>query len=704
MNLTEIKEKATSILQNLYGPDAEFHDGQYEAIEATLVNSRTLVVQKTGWGKSLVYFITAKMVEGTTIVISPLLALMDNQKEYARKLGLRCEILNGSIKDYRTKGIFDRSNMLERINNGDCDVLFTTPETLYSPDVQMNIPNWNIGLFVVDECHCITDWGHDFRLEYSRLNRVIKNLPGSIPVLGTTATASDRVIEDLKKQFGGDVYVSRGPLTRESLHIEVLKMNSKAERYAWIRKNINKLPGSGIIYCLTQRDCQNLSDFLNDEGIEARPYYSSTELERPDAEGVTANQKTEKLFYENKIKVIVATVKLGMGYDKSDIGFVIHYQRPSSLIAYYQQIGRAGRTPGIDAYCYMMAGEEDREIQEYFINNAFPTEEEERKVIEELEKKGKDGAGKTDLQKCCNMNSKALERSIMFLTNNGYIYYENKKYYRSAKTYTFMGAEYEEVKKAKFEELEMLNRFVDTKDCYSQFVVKALNDNTANPCGKCSNCINDMILSGVEMPEVQEITEIQERLNSIYFDIVPRKRWPEIDPDFDISTVIDIPNETGLALCKYGDAGYGEMVRHDKYKEPAFRDELVEKAAEVLQEKIGSEGYTLITNIPSARNTKVADFAMRLAQRLGYEYEELLEISGEGEEQKKMQNSTYQCANAKRKIRLKQGVTCPEKVILVDDMVDSKWTLTVAGRLLTKNGSESVFPFCLADSSQSEGD
>ena len=206
------------------------------------------------------------------------------------------------------------------------------------------------------------------------------------------------------------------------------------------------------------------------------------------------------------------------------------------------------------------------------------------------------------------------------------------------------------------------------------------------------------------MPTDADVAVLQERLNHLYIDITPRKRWPGMDPQFDSNTVIAVPNEIGVALCKYGDAGYGEMVKYDKYHAEAFRDELVEKAAEVLRERIGENGYGTVTNIPSARNAKVADFARRLAERLGYEYAELLEVSGEGEQQIIMQNTSYQCANAKKKIRLKEGIRIPQKVILVDDMVDSRWTLTVAGRLLTKNDCECVFPFCLADSSQLDGE
>ena len=267
----QIYNEASAILRSLYGESACFRDGQYEAIEATLLNRRTLVVQRTGWGKSLVYFACTKLLRnrgaGTTFVVSPLLVLMQNQIEAAERMGLRCEALNSQTKDRREE-------VLSGIIDGEIDLVLVTPETLFTNDVQAALPRMRIGLFVIDEAHCISDWGHDFRLEYSRLKEVLRVLPSNVPVLATTATANDRVVDDLKVQLGDQVFVSRGPLTRESLYIQVIRLQKKAERYAWILEKINRMPGCGIIYCLTQRDCDYLADFLQKNGISALSYYS----------------------------------------------------------------------------------------------------------------------------------------------------------------------------------------------------------------------------------------------------------------------------------------------------------------------------------------------------------------------------------------------------------------------------------------------
>ena len=405
-----IEKRATEILKNLYGENAKFRDGQLEAILATLQNQRTLVVQKTGWGKSLVYFMSTKILrelnKGTTLIVSPLLVLMENQLEAAKKLGLECDLLNSTTKN-RTDEIIDK------LKKNQLDIIFITPETLFSDKIQNALHDINLGLFVIDEAHCISDWGHDFRLEYCNLIKVITNLPSNTPILATTATANNRVIEDLKKQLGGEVYISRGSLTRDSLHIRVLYMPSQAQRYAWIKKYINTLPGSGIIYCLTRRDCDYLADYLNKNNINAKPYYSGLNDENL--------QQTITDFMNNKIKVIVATIKLGMGFDKGDIGFIIHYQCPSNIISYYQQIGRAGRN--IDkAYAILMYGEEDKKISEYFIDTAFPKKEDCENVLNVI--KEHSGITKSSIAYYVNIPKREIEKVLMFLKNENAIFQE----------------------------------------------------------------------------------------------------------------------------------------------------------------------------------------------------------------------------------------------------------------------------------------
>lgn len=406
----DIYAKSTEILKSIYGSNASFRDGQYEAIEATMTNNRTLVVQRTGWGKSLVYFVCTKLMReqkrGVTMIVSPLLTLMENQIDAAQKIGLRCNVLNSTVKDMRDE-------ILTSLEKDELDLILVTPESLFSDDVQRRLKNIRIGLFVIDEAHCISDWGHDFRLEYGKLKTIIQQLPTNVPILATTATANDRVVADLRSQLGNNVFVSRGPLTRESLYIQVLNKPDKIERYAWILENIPKLKGSGIIYCLTQRDCDYLADFLKKNCISAAAYYS-----RSGEDGNNINHEIEENFRNNKLKVIVATIKLGMGYDKGDIAFVIHYQMPQNIVSYYQQIGRAGRN--LDrAYIFLLYGKEDEEILNYFIDTAFPTEQETESIVQYIG--SKDGVKESEIISALNIRSARIKKALSFLQNDGFI-------------------------------------------------------------------------------------------------------------------------------------------------------------------------------------------------------------------------------------------------------------------------------------------
>ena len=682
-----IYERSNQIIKKLYGQDACFRDGQYEAIEATMTQKRVLVVQRTGWGKSLVYFVCTKLMrqigKGVTVVVSPLLVLMENQIEAATKLGLRCDVLNSNTQERR-------SEILNNLENNALDLVLITPETLFSDEVQARLKDINIGLFVIDEAHCISDWGHDFRRDYGQLKKVISTLPQTVPILATTATANNRVVKDLENQLGSNVYVSRGPLTRESLSIQVLKMATKIERYAWILENINKLPGSGIIYCLTQRDCDYLSDFLKKNGILAEAYYS-----RGSQEGKVLNKEIEKRFQNNEIKAIVATIKLGMGYDKDDISFVIHFQMPSNIVSYYQQIGRAGRN--IDkAYTFLMFGKEDEDIINYFINTAFPTETEVNAVMNYVS--DSDGVKEQQISSALNIRQARLEKAISFLLHDGFLMKDHYKYYATPKPFIYDKSHYDSITAIRISEMEQMKKLAHTTTCYSKFVVECLDDESAYECGKCANCIGKDILSSV--PSIEMIHKAEEYINGLVIEIEPRKKWPL--SEYTKNTLIPSPNKVGICIAKYGDPGYGELVKNDKYgPQKRFCDELLGKSLKLLRPLIAEKGIKHITCVPSLRNDIVSDFSKRLADSLGIKFVELLQKNNYTQ-QKEMENSSYQCSNAMRSYSLLESVQVPEKILLVDDVVDSKWTLTVCGYFLSSSGCKEVYPFALADSSQRE--
>lgn len=683
----EIHAKATAIIKSLYGANASFRDGQYEAIEATMTQKRTLVVQRTGWGKSLVYFVCTKLMrergKGVTMVVSPLLVLMQNQIESAEKMGLKCDVLNSAVKDRR-------EDILTSLEDNELDLILITPETLFADEVQKRLRNISIGLFVIDEAHCISDWGHDFRLDYGNLRKIVQQLPANVPILATTATANDRVIADLQKQLGDKVYVSRGPLTRDSLYIQVLNKPDKIERYAWILENVPKLEGSGIIYCLTQRDCDYLSEFLKKNKVSAAAYYS-----RDGEDGEKLNREIEEKFRTNKLKVIVATIKLGMGYDKGDIAFVIHYQMPSNIVSYYQQIGRAGRN--IDkAYIFLMYGKEDEEILNYFINTAFPTEQETKKIVDYIG--DRDGVRIGQIVSAMNIRKSRIDKAIAFLINDGFIRKDRGTYYITPKKFVYDREHYDAITAIRKNEMEQMKRLAQTKECYSKYIVSCLDDKTARECSHCSNCLGREIIPSAVSEKFIHIAE--EYVNKLIIPIEPRKRWASSSETR--ATKIEYINQTGFCISKYGDAGYGELVKQGKYsKEKRFSDELAGKSAEILKSFVQENKIRHICCVPSLRSDLVKEFTLRLASSLKLEFVDALEKT-EARQQKEMENCAHQCANAYTSFWVKDGVRIPKNILLVDDVVDSKWTFTVCGYRLMEAGAEKVFPFALADSSNRE--
>lgn len=694
-----MKSRGLTLLKSMLGEKAEFRNDQWESIESVFECKKTLVVQRTGWGKSIVYFIATKLLreqgKGPTLLISPLLSLMRNQIETAKRIGIKAETINSDNAD-------EWEGVGQSLIQGDCDILLLSPERLGNEDFITRVLPFikgGIGMFVVDEAHCISDWGHDFRPDYRRIVRIINTLPPNVPVLATTATANKRVVDDIKEQLGKDLRVIRGPLIRESLRLQTIKLNDQAERLAWIYENINKIEGSGIIYCLTTSDCNKVAKWLRNKGINALEYH--TRLSEDREEQRRMREEREQMLMNNKVKALVATIALGMGYDKPDLAFVIHYQRPGSLVEYYQQIGRAGRSLD-NAYAILLNGKEDDEIQEYFINSAFPTQEEMQKVVEVIEN-SLIGLKENEILKELNMSQGRLRNCLKLLTIEGIISREQSIYSRTLNPWKPDLERSKRVTRQRYYELEKMKEFVDTDICYMRFISQQLDDPYVNDCGKCSNCLGEKYFE--ERVKEENVLDAVKFLQGEYLEIKPRKMWP--------AGVIatkgkKIPeaqqNKIGKTLCTYGDAGWGKYVKEDKYENNYFREELVDASVDLIKnhwEKDSKPKW--ITSIPSIRRPElVKSFAQRVAQKLGLPYLDVIQKVKNTPQQKIMQNSYQQSKNALEGFCI-VGKCSTEPVLLIDDMVDSGWTLTVCGVLLKQAGAGDVYPFALASTSKLEG-
>ena len=675
-------DRVYEILRESYGENAKFREGQKEAIEAVVNGKRTLVVQKTGWGKSLVYFLATKLLkekkrDGITLIISPLLALMNNQIDSAQRLGLNVKTINSDNND-------EWDNIISDIcDNNTVDALIISPERLANADFVKDcldkIKN-RVNLFVVDEAHCISDWGHDFRPDYRRIVKILQLLPGNVPVLATTATANDRVVNDIVAQLGENLVISRGELIRESLAIQVIKLQKKEDRLAWLAENIEKMPGSGVVYCLTKADCDLVTDWLNENDIKSEKYYADISKE---VKAITLEK-----FQKNEIKVLVATVAFGMGYDKPDIGFVIHFQRPANIVSYYQQIGRAGR--GIElAYAVLLCGEEDEHINQYFINSAFPTEKDMNIVVDFIT----DNPGKSisEIKGALNIRANRVDKTLKYLTVGDDIYteYVNRKkgYYKSAKKWEPDFERSEGITAIRYKEMQDMDEFTKQKGCYMKYIAEKLDDVNAKVCGKCSNCRGLLFDETVGAETVQMA---QQFIKSKFGVIEPRKQFPDktkIESEYQF--------KSSIVLSNYADAGYGMAVQKGKYLDGYFSDELVDASVKILSEFIKNNNIEWITPVTSKRHPQlVPDFAKRLADRLGIGYFEGIKKFN-AEEQKKFENSKGQYQNANDSFEIIQ--VKKENILLVDDMVDSRWTFTVCAMKMREKGSGDIYPFALAN-------
>jgi ATP-dependent DNA helicase RecQ len=688
---TAIDSRAEQHLHALAGPDATFREHQLDAVRDLVEDrARVLCVQRTGWGKSAVYFVATALLRepgphppaGPTLIVSPLLALMRNQIDAARRLGLRAHTINSTNRD-----AWDEvADLLER---DAVDLLLISPERLNNPQFRERmLPTFaaRVGLLVVDEAHCISDWGHDFRPDYRRIGDMLERLPDGVGVLCTTATANDRVVADVSEQLlagreDGGLRTYRGALGRSSLRFEVVDLPSQADRLAWLAQHLPELPGSGIIYTLTKRDADLVATFLTGRGIAAEAYSGEIDTER--------RVDVEDRLLRNELKAVVATSALGMGYDKPDLGFVVHYQAPGSVIAYYQQVGRAGR--GIDrAEVVLLRGAEDRRIQDFFIEQAFPRREVVDRVLEHLEAVGGDGAGTQELMAQVNLGKGRIEGLLKVLDVEGAVARDGSRWVaRPGAGWTYDAERYGRITELRRREQAAMAAFGADGRCLMRALQEELDDPDPQDCGRCSVCAGPR-WDGPLDPELVRDGAIHLRSRPVLVEV--KKMAPDAD-----GRMKKIPEgvraEEGRALARFGDGGWDKLVQAGRAA-GRFDDELVAAAAETIRTWGAPVGW--VTAVPSRRSGDlVPDFAARLAAALGLPFAPALERVTDGPPQREMANAPQQVANVRGAFAV-TGAVQAAPVLLVDDARFSGWTLAMIAGQLRQKGAGPVYPFALA--------
>ncbi len=701
----DTREAARAALRELVGrPDADFHDGQYEAIEALVEGRRrALVVQRTGWGKSAVYFVATLLLRrqgaGPTVLVSPLLALMRDQIAAAERAGVRAVAINST-------NAHEWSDVLGQLDRDEVDVLLVSPERLNNPafrEQQLPALVRRIGMLVVDEAHCISDWGHDFRPDYRRLRDLIAQMPADVPVLATTATANSRVVADVAEQLGtlqadgdaaGDVEAEpvltiRGPLARTSLRLGVLRLRDSASRLAWLLSHIDDLPGSGIIYTLTVAAAVDTARLLRDHGHDVRAYTGQTDTEE--------RTESEGMLKRNEVKALVATSALGMGFDKPDLGFVLHLGAPSSPVAYYQQVGRAGRASE-SADVLLLPGVEDRDIWHYFATASMPDRERAERVIGAL---GDAPISTPALEAMVDIRRTPLELLLKVLDVDGAVRRVQGGWVATGEPWTYDAERYERIAAERLAEQQHMIEYEQTDGCRMEFLQRSLDDDTAAPCGRCDNC------AGGWFPrEIGESasTQAAQSLDRVGIPIEPRRAWPTGADRLDVPVKGRIPADEqageGRALARLTDLGWGGALRElfaAGASDVVVTPQLLQACIRVLAGWGWDERPVAVVAMPSRSHPLLVDSLARGLADVGrLPYLGALEPIGGGPTGQPGGNSVFRLAGLWDRFSAQHLDVPPGPVLLVDDLVDSRWTMTVAARVLRQAGSTQVLPFALA--------
>lgn len=706
---------ADEALRRLVGrPDAQFRDGQLEAVLALVQDrARVLVVQRTGWGKSAVYFVATALRRaqgaGPTIIVSPLLALMRDQIAAAARAGVRAVTMNSA-------NATEWDDVRSALAADQVDVLLVSPERLNNPRFrEEQLPDLaaRCGLLVVDEAHCISDWGHDFRPDYRRIRTLLDGLPSDTPVLATTATANERVVEDVVEQLGaGGAHVStiRGPLARASLRLGVLPRLTPEQRLGWIVAHLADLPGSGIVYCLTVSAAEDVAGALRQAGHEVAAYTGRTDPEE--------RERLEAALRDNQVKALVATSALGMGFDKPDLGFVVHLGAPSSPVAYYQQVGRAGRATE-RADVLLLPGSEDRDIWSYFATVSMPRQDQADAVLTALAESQRP-LSTPALETMVDVRRTRLELLLKVLDVDGAVDKVQGGWVGTGQPWVYDRERYQRVADARVREAELMVAYQQTDTCRMAFLQETLDDATASPCGRCDTCAGPWFPT--EVPE-DALGAAREQLGGVGVPVEARAQWPTGMPRLGVDVkgkiAAEEQAEPGRALARLSDLGWGQRLRAvlaegtSRVVDPEQPDLGVEPGRPVPPEVLRAVVQVLagwdwaarpvgVVAMPSRRRPAVVGSLAQQISEIGrLPLLGTLDYAHGGPVGEPGGNSAFRLANVWGRVVVGPELStalaaAPGPVLLVDDLVDSRWTLTVAARELRRAGAPAVLPLVLA--------
>ena len=680
-----MREEAETVLRALAGPGAVLREDQWSAISALVEDrSRALVVQRTGWGKSAVYFVATALLRargsGPTVIVSPLLALMRNQVAAAERAGISAVTVNSS-------NVEQWQQVYGEIAAGQTDVLLVSPERLNNPGFRDEVlPRLaaTAGLVVIDEAHCISDWGHDFRPDYRRIRTLLTELPTGVPVLATTATANARVVADVASQLGADTLVLRGTLERDSLHLAVAVLPDAAHRWAWLADWLTTASGSGIVYTLTVAATEEVAGFLRSQGITAVAYSGKSD----DAE----RRQAEDDLLNNRMKALVATSALGMGFDKPDLGFVVHLGAPASPIAYYQQVGRAGR--GVErADVVLLPGREDEAIWAYFASLGFPPEDQVRQVLAALTGVTLSTAA---LEPRVELRRTRLETMLKVLDVDGAVRRVQGGWTATGEPWAYDGARYAQVAADRAAEQQAMRDYISTQGCRMEFLRRQLDDPSATPCGRCDRCLGTPLPLTVAAASLDAANAALGRPGVV---LEPRAMWPTAMKELGVAGKIPETERAaeGRALGRLSDIGWGTRLRPLLTGPDAeVPDDVVAAVVQVLATWGWEQRPVAVVALPSASRPRlVGSLAGKLSQ-VGR-----LPLLGTLEANRPTagprSNSAQRLRTVHGAFAVPAGWEVPAgPVLLVDDRTDTGWTLTEAAALLRRAGASAVLPLVLA--------